>query len=155
MQVEYINPFIQSLTNVFRTMLNCELERKSLSLKESHAPTYEVSAVIGLTGKASGAVVLSLSRSVAFKVVETLLDVEVNEINADVVDAVGELTNMVAGGAKVGLSQYEMSLGMPSMITGRNHAIKFPSNIRPICVGFGTPWGPLSLEVGLDLPKES
>ena len=155
MQVEYINPFIQSLTNVFRTMLNCELERKSLSLKDNTSPTYEVTGVIGLTGKASGAVVLSLSRSVSFKVVETLLDVEVNEINADVVDALGELTNMVAGGAKAELSNYEMSLRMPSMITGRNHAIKFPSSIRPICVGFGTPWGPLSLEVGLDIPKES
>ena len=65
------------------------------------------------------------------------------------------VAELVAGGAKVDLSQFEMSLGMPSMITGRNHAIKFPSNIRPICVGFGTPWGPLSLEVGLDLPKES
>jgi len=155
MQVEYINPFIQSVANVFQTMLNCDVERKSLSLKDSYSPTYEVTGVIGLTGKASGAVVLSLSRSVSFKVVETLLDVAVNEINADVVDAVGELTNMVAGGAKAELSQYEMSLGLPSMITGRNHAIKFPSNIRPICVGFGTPWGPLSLEVGLDLPKES
>ena len=58
MQVEYINPFIQSVANVFRTMLNCELERKSLSLKDNSSPTYEVSAVIGLTGKASGAVVL-------------------------------------------------------------------------------------------------
>jgi chemotaxis protein CheX len=152
MQAELINPFILSVGNVFQTMLGCSVERKSLYLKDHHSPTYEVSAVIGLSGKASGAVVLSLSRSVALKVVETLLNVQVGEINADVLDAVGELTNMVAGGAKARLSQYEMSLGLPSMITGRNHSIKFPSNIHPICVGFETRWGPLSLEVGLDLP---
>lgn len=149
MQVEYINPFIRAAANVFDTMLGCTIEREGLALKEHFAPTHEVSAVIGLSGKATGAVVLSLSREVAFKAVEILLDTEVSEINADVVDAVGELTNMVAGNAKAALEQFEMSLGLPSVVTGRSHTISFPSKVTPLCVSFKTPWGPLSLEVGL------
>ncbi len=35
MNVEYINPFITSLTNVFDTMVGCKLHRKNLSLKEA------------------------------------------------------------------------------------------------------------------------
>jgi chemotaxis protein CheX len=151
--VAYINPFIEAASTVFKTVLNCNIERRLLSLKKTHAPTYEVSGVIGLSGKATGAVVLSVSAPVAFKVVETLLGTHVDEINADVVDAVGELTNMIAGGAKTALSHLEMSIGLPSIITGRAHQINFASRVPPICILFDTPWGPMTLDVGLDTSK--
>jgi chemotaxis protein CheX len=97
-----------------------------------------------------GSVVFSLSREVAYKAVEILIGHKVTEINADVVDAVGELTNMIAGGAKAGLAQYRLSLGLPNVIVGKNHTICFPGNIQPICIAFDTQWGPISIEVGLD-----
>ncbi len=150
MDVAYINPFVDAASNVFKTVLNCPIERRLLSLKKSNAPTYEVSGVIGLSGKATGAVVLSVSAPVAFKVVETLLGTQCHEINADVVDAVGELTNMIAGGAKTALSHLEMSIGLPSIVTGRSHSINFASRVPPLCISFDTPWGPMSLEVGLE-----
>ncbi len=151
MDVNYINPFIESVVHVFKTALGCDIERKSLYLKDSAVPSHEVSAVIGLSGKASGVVVLSVSRQIAFQVVKAMLDMEVHEINNDVVDAIGELTNMVAGAAKAQLAQYEMSLGLPSVVAGRNHCVSFPSNVKPICLVFDSPWGPMTLEVGLDL----
>lgn len=153
MNVSYINPFITATTNVFKTVLDCEIERRSLSLKPSYAPSFEVSGMIGLSGKATGAVVLSVSSPVAFKLVETMLEVRVHEINSDVVDAVGELTNMIAGGAKTFLSQYELSLGLPAVFTGRSRSIDFQSKTCPLCIMFDTPWGPMAVEVGLDAPQ--
>lgn len=66
-----------------------------------------------------------------------------------VIDAVGELTNMVAGRAKTCLEELAMSISLPSVITGRNHLIEFPSNVPAICVAFSSPFGALCLEVGL------
>jgi chemotaxis protein CheX len=149
MRVEYINPFIISLGNAFQTMLSCQVHRGQICLKNSFTPKFEVSGIIGLSGKAIGTVVLSLSERVALKATSTMLMCEATQINADVVDAVGELTNMVAGGAKSQLAEYEMMVSLPSVITGRNHTIRFPSNIAPICVPFETEWGDLALEVGL------
>ena len=151
MDVNYINPFIDSVVHVFKTALSCEVQRQNVYLKETSVPSHEVSAVIGLSGKASGVVVLSVSRQIAFQVVKTMLDLDVNELNAEVVDAIGELTNMVAGAAKAQLAQYDMSLGLPSVVAGRNHCVSFPSNVKPICLVFDTPWGPMTLEVGLNL----
>ena len=65
MNVDYINPFIAAATNVFKTVLDCDIEREQLALKDTNAPSFEVSGVIGLTGKVSGAVVLSVSSPVA------------------------------------------------------------------------------------------
>jgi chemotaxis protein CheX len=150
MNVSYINPFITATTNVFKTVLDCEIERQQLSLKESCAPSFEVSGVIGLSGKATGAVVLSVSLPVAFRLVEAMLDLRVHEINSDVVDAVGELTNMIAGGAKTGLSHYELSLGLPKVFTGRLRSIDFQAKSRPLCILFDSPWGAMAVEVALD-----
>lgn len=78
-----------------------------------------------------------------------MLMVEATEIDDDVVDAIGELTNMVAGVAKAELEEYELSASLPNVITGDQHEIHFPSNVTPICVHFETDWGPLTLEFGL------
>ena len=149
MRAEFINPFIHSLQRAFLTMLNCSVQRGQLSLNSDSRASHEISGVIGLTGQAVGAVVLSLSRPVALKAASTMLLCEYSEINEDVVDAVGELANMVAGAAKAELEQYSLAVSLPNVITGKDHEIHFPSNVTPICIPFSSPWGPLALEVGL------
>lgn len=149
MRVEYINPFVTSLKNTFRTMLSCEARRGEIELKTDCRARHYVSGVIGLSGKAVGTVVVSFSKAVALKAASTMLLMEATEINDDVLDAVGELTNMVAGAAKAELQEFHLQVSLPNVITGENHEIHFPSNVTPLCIGFETAWGPLTLEVGL------
>jgi len=149
MRVEYINPFIVSLTKTFETMVGCKPERGELRLAGADCPTYPISGVIGLSGKAVGTAVVSLSETVALKAAGALLMMECTEVDDDVIDAVGEIANMVAGPAKAELEEYELSISLPSVITGAGHQIRFPSSVQPLCVPFTTEWGPLTLEVGL------
>lgn len=149
MRVEYINPFVKALVTTFSTMLNCTATRGQLKLKQDINPPLDISGVIGLSGKAVGTVVVSLSKEVAVKATSAMLMMDATEIDNDVIDAVGEITNMVAGSAKAELYEYELSISLPSVITGRGHEVRFPSNVTPICVPFETEWGPLHLEVGL------
>lgn len=149
MKVEYINPFVTSTVSVFKTMLGCEVTRKGLILKESVQPDLEVSGIIGLSGKAHGVVVLSLCREAAIGATEAMLGERPSDINADVIDAVGELANMIAGGAKAQLEQYDLHVSLPSVITGKNHAISYPSRVKPISILFDCPLGELHIEVGL------
>jgi len=100
MKVEYINPFLTSAISAFDTMLGCKLNRGTPYVKNGSQPEHEVSGVIGLSGKARGTVVLSLSREAALNATAVLLQERPAEINSDVTDAVGELTNIIAGGAK-------------------------------------------------------
>ena len=78
-------------------MVGTELSRGSPSLKDGYQPSHEVSAVIGLSGKAKGTVVLSLDREVAIQVAGALLQELPPGLNADVADAMGEMANMIAG----------------------------------------------------------
>lgn len=149
MQVEHINPFVRSLSNAFQTMLACPVRRGEIFLAKGDQAIYPVSGVIGLSGGAVGMVLLNLSEGVALKAASTLLMCEATEINDDVIDAVGELANVVAGAAKSELSEYNLSISLPTVITGLHHEVHFPSNVSPICVPFESEWGPLNLQFGL------
>jgi chemotaxis protein CheX len=150
MRAEYINPFVTSLKNTFQTMLGCAAQRGPIQLKTDNRAMHQVSGVIGLSGKAVGVVVLSMSEEVALKSASTLLMMEASKIDADVLDAVGELANVVAGAAKAHLEELDLKASLPSVITGQGHEIHFPSNVKPLSIAFMTDWGPLSLEVGLE-----
>ncbi len=150
MNVEHVNPFLSSVVTTFQTMLDCEAKRGEISLAVLGAKNYPISGVIGLSGKAVGIVVINLSEDVALKAASKMLMEEYTEINSDVIDAVGELANIVAGQAKAELEEYNLSVSLPSVITGKEHVINFPSNAQPICVPFKTDFGPLNLEVGFE-----
>jgi chemotaxis protein CheX len=149
MKAEYINPFVTSTVSVFETMLGCSLTRGKIFIKNGASPEFEVTGIIGLSGKAAGTVVLSLNRETALNAAKTLLGEMPETINADVVDAVGELANMIAGASKAQLEQFEMSLTIPTVIVGKDFSIEFPSKSPPICIPFECKWGPLAVEVGL------
>lgn len=150
MKAEYVNPFIVAAGQAFNTMVNCPIRREGLSLKDNVTPSHEISGVIGLSGRAAGTVVLSFSESLALQAAGAMLMTEFTELTSDVVDAVGELANMVAGAAKAQLEELQLSISLPNVITGKGHIVRFPSNVKPICVSFATDWGPFTLEVGLE-----
>ncbi len=149
MKAEWINPFLLSTVSAFETMLHCKLKRGVPFVKNGANPSHEVSGVIGLSGKAQGTVVVGLGQEAALGVAEIMLQERPPEINADVTDAVGELTNIIAGRAKSDLDYLNLSVSLPSVITGKNHTIQFPSKVTPICIPFESPWGPVTVEVGL------
>ena len=148
-RAEFINPFLSSAAEVFRTMLGCELTRGTPYLKQHDKPDHEISGIIGLSGKAVGTTVLSLSHNVAIEATAAMLGDKPIELNADVIDAIGELTNMIAGSAKAQLEELEMSISLPNVIIGKNHEVAFPSGVTPIGIPFSCEWGEISVDVGL------
>jgi chemotaxis protein CheX len=149
MRVEYINPFIVSVRNAFKTMLSSDAERGAPFLRTTTASDFCVSGVIGLSGDAVGTVVLNMSKEVALGVASVLLMEQFTDLTPDVIDAVGELTNVIAGAAKSKLEEFHLGVSLPNVVTGGAHTIHFPKDVSTICVPFKTAWGPLVLEVGL------
>jgi len=149
MKAEWINPFVSATVSVFAKMLNCEIERGNPTIKNGSNPCHDVSGIMGLQGKACGTVVVSLSRAAALTATEVMMGTKPEDIDADVVDVVGEITNMVAGAAKAQMSELSMSIGLPTVITGNSHLINFPRGVVVISIPFQSTWGPLCVDVGL------
>lgn len=153
LRVEFINPFIVAVTKTLETMVGCKVTREPPMLKKDAQALYPVSGVIGLSGVVAGTVVLTMSKDLALKSASVMLMEEQKELNADVFDAIGELTNVVAGNAKAQLEEYKLSLSLPNVITGEATELRFPENCQPILIPFQTDFGPLAVEIGFTAPR--
>ena len=147
-RVEYINPFISAVTKTFETMVNLQLTRSAPVLKEGRSALYPISGIIGFSGKIVGTVILTMSESLALKAASVMLMDDLKTVDADVLDAIGELTNMIAGNAKAQLEEYSLSLSLPNVISGEGAEIRFPEKSQPITIPFNSEFGPLAIEVG-------
>ncbi|MDR0522207.1 MAG: chemotaxis protein CheX [Planctomycetaceae bacterium] len=154
-RVEFVNPFIIAVSKTLETMINCKVVREAPQLKKERTMLYPVSGIIGLTGAVVGTVVLTMSESLALKSASIMLQDECKEFNADVFDAVGELTNMIAGNAKAQLEEYKLRLSLPNVIHGDNTELLFPEESQPISIPFQTDYGPMAVEIGFTATKEA
>lgn len=139
MKAEFINPFIESTLVVFKTMLRLDPEKEGIYLKEGDKPTYDVSGVIGLAGDIVGSVVISFPEELVLLMVENFIGEAKETVDDEVIDAVGEFVNIIAGNTKKHFVEKEnlrFKISIPSVIVGKNHKINMPSNIKFFGVKF-------------------
>jgi chemotaxis protein CheX len=82
-----------------------------------------ITGMIGLAGTHKGMLAIHLPESLAKRVTGNFLGIEVEEIDNDVQDAIGELANMLGGSIKGILSDNgkDIKLSMPSTIWGKEY----------------------------------
>ena len=152
MKAEYVNPFITSTSEVFKTMVGIEPERGNLYLKADEKLPYDISGIIGLAGQASGFVVISMTEKLAFKVLENFLGEVKTEMDEDVMDAIGEILNMIAGGAKQIFSKkgIRFKISIPNVVVGKNHVVGKQRNVQSIGMTFKVGDDTFVIEVSLN-----
>lgn len=119
---------IQSaLGEVFGTMIPLDysvLERSSFTTPEGG---YNVSGMIGISGRYQGMLTLHCPKPVAQSIAMALLMLEPDEpvADEDTRDAIGELVNMLAGGFKTRLADagMDVNISVPTTIAGRAYSI--------------------------------
>ncbi len=154
MDVRYINAFLESTKAVFDTMLKIPVTfDKPHSIREQR--THDVSGVIGLSGDIVGSVVVGFGKQSAMRIVTAFAGVGIEYGTPDFADAIGELTNMIAGGAKSKFEGCSVNIGCPTVITSPDHNIRSPSDATSICIPCNTPGGPFVIEVAFRSCKEA
>ena len=150
MNGDFVAAFRDATHGVFETMLGIDLVGGLASETEELEAKHEVSGIIGMSGNAAGDVVASFDRSLAIEATKALIGSEPNGVDEDVVDAIGELTNMIAGSAKGKLAQYEMTLALPTVVYGADgYHVGFNSSITPVALAFKTDHGNLTVQYAL------
>jgi chemotaxis protein CheX len=136
---QYIQPFIEVSKNVFKKFVNMDLTPgMPYFANKDELKEWDISEVIGLTGEARGAVVISMKKDLIIKVTSMLTGSLHDEIDDEVCDAIGEIINIIAGNVKKDLERYyHLVISLPTIVQGINHVIKWPlSNTRIICIPF-------------------
>ncbi len=81
---------------------------------------YDLICSIGFTGRLEGNVVALFKKDDAEAIVSKMLGIDVSEVSADVVDGIGEVLNMIAGGIKNRLDKenYTFDINIPTVVNG-------------------------------------
>ena len=103
-------------------MLMVELESEDIIKQEQVAIESNITSMIGLGGGIKGLLAVHCPASVATKITSSFLGMEVEEIDDDVKDAIGEIANMVAGNLKTSYAAADVNieLAIPTSIVGES-----------------------------------
>ena len=115
---------------VFDIMLGSKLEVP----REPCVSNPEITTMVGLAGQLCGLLTLRCSLQSAARMASRMLGVEVKPGDQQLWDAVGEITNMVAGNFKnklTGVSERCM-LSVPTVITGSDYNCRSMSDSAPL-----------------------
>jgi chemotaxis protein CheX len=154
MNVEFINPFLSSLMNVLETMAMTKLKPGKPSLKKEQTARGDVSGLIGMAGpQTKGSLSVTFEEKLALSIMERMLGERPDTINEEVTDMVGEITNMVTGGAKniLGDKGYEFDMATPMIVSGKNHTINHKCEGATLIVPFTSENGNAYIEVSFDV----
>jgi len=136
-------------------MLQLEVGVDAPMIKANSTTSFDVTGIIGMSGDVVGSVVLSLPGSTAQGVVERFTGSDVSVESDDFADAIGELVNMIAGGAKAMFADRSVSISCPSVVLGQNHRIASPKHVPCVVIPCRTDCGELAIEVMIDDCKSS
>jgi len=152
MDVQLINPFINATLKVLETMAFVKAKAGKPFLKKDNTARGDVSGIIGFTGETSGTVSVSFNESCILKIVSSMFGEEITEMNSEIADAVGEITNMISGQARQELEGIGrlFHAAIPSVVTGKEHEIKTNAKGPKVAIPFDTAAGSFTIEVCLE-----
>lgn len=118
--IEYVRT---STADVFSTMLGMEIVNEP-EYSDENAPTVSdgVLALVGMAGTWAGTGAISCTAAFACRICNQLLMAEATSVNEEVLDAVGEVANMIIGNFKTMIEEHlgPLGLSIPTVIYGRN-----------------------------------
>lgn len=153
MNVEFINPFLSSMLNVMSTMAQMELTPEKPQLKKEQVAKGDVSGLIGMVSdQAKGSLSITFEASLAIATMKKMVGEGPDEVNDEITDLVGEITNMVTGGAKRQLSEkgFEFDMATPMVVSGPGHSIQHKAEGPVVIIPLRSAEGKAFIEFSFD-----
>lgn len=107
---------LEMFTSLFSVVPVIE-EKKDGAIKLENK---NIMSSIGMAGKIDGSIILILDQVSACRIVSKMLSIDIKEVNSDVLDGVGEVVNILTGGMKRKLENfdYTFDISLPVVVHG-------------------------------------
>jgi chemotaxis protein CheX len=141
---------------VFTSMLGTDVEQFPEPEADRSEPFDGVLSLIGIAGGVIGNGALICTSDTARKLSSRLLMMEFETVDEQVLDAVGEITNMIVGGFKNLLEPHtgRLQMSIPSVIFGKNICARNAGADLAVAVRCGFPEGELEVKIRLAAARE-
>ncbi len=136
---------------IFSSMIMLDVTAKEATKRTSPDFVNSITGMVGLAGTSKGNLLIHLPAPVATAVTTVFLGMDVDSIDDDVCDAVGELANMLAGTVKAALDPGggDIKLSMPSTVYGDAYCLDCQDCGISVLVPFDLDGAEFSVELQL------
>ena len=148
---EYVNPFLEAASVVFKSILNTDLRKGKLVIKESPSPSMDISIIIGITGDITGQVIYSMELHTVRKIADALAPgLSDEQLKREYPDIIGELGNMITGNAMnlFASNAKVIDITTPTVIEGKNFIINMVKQVT-LGINLYSPMGQIELNIAL------
>lgn len=124
-EVDLTSLLVSDVTEIFSTMVGVsDIFHLPQEVEVATHFKDSVSAMVGLAGACNGLVCIHTSKTLAQNFTSGMLGMEVTEIGDDVIDALGEIANMIGGSFKhhISCGGDDVKLSIPSVVTGSDYS---------------------------------
>lgn len=155
MNAQQIRCFLESTENLFSTMLSSKVDFGKPEMQPRDVKHHDVSGIIGLSGEIVGSVVVGFPTETALAAVEAFVGMRVEVDDENFPDAIGELANMIAGGAKAKMDGDDISISCPSVVIGTDYTVQRPRQASCVRIPCRSPFGEFDLNVCINTPAQA
>ncbi|VAW84725.1 Chemotaxis protein CheX [hydrothermal vent metagenome] len=150
MDAKFINPVLKAVVNILQTMAQITPQPGKPEIKSGDISRGVISGFIDLAGSdARVSVAVTFSKEAILDIGSRMMHMELKEVDDIIKDLVGEMANMVAGGAKANLQEagYDFDLTLPSIVVGEAHQVKHTVEGVTLIMPFSIEAGQFYVEV--------
>ncbi len=143
---------VESTLEIFTSMIMMDVVADPVELEDTGVLKNTITGIIGLAGTHKGILAIHLPYKVAMAITSSFLMMDIEEINPDVHDAVGELANILGGNVKTILSANgrDIDLSLPSTIFGEEYGFQPTQDIDKVLQQFKCEHGTFIVELQLE-----
>jgi chemotaxis protein CheX len=116
-----------------------EVEASSPIAGDAQRPGANVVGTVAFAGKTSGLVVFYSTMEAAQIITASMLGIEPAHVNGELHDAIGELTNMIAGSFRTRVAHLKgetWAISVPSVTVGSDFYTKYVSDVQRVLCPF-------------------
>ena len=155
MTAEYINPFLQSATLVFKEILGLNLFRGKTAVLTNPLPERDIAILIGVKGSVQGEAVYSMNIETVYKICRKLMPgADEKTIQYEYRDVLGELANMMTGNAlNIFMTKdTDLDVTVPHVVDVRNGGLRFKDQTT-LALNLYSSYGILEIKIALSGTK--
>ena len=150
MDATLVNPFIEGTLHILDTTAFVKVKPEPPFLKKDRKAHGDISGFIEISGDLTGTAAISFSKKSILGIVSAMFGEEMTEINEEINDAVGEISNMVAGHVttKIGEMGKKVSVKFKEIKAGKDAVIEHVDGVEHVlALPFRTTKGKVLIEV--------
>lgn len=131
-----VDVLVGATTDVFETMIFRQLKPGEIIWGHAARPKSQIVGTVGFAGSSTGLVAFHSSMAAARDITSAMLGIEIDEEGLP--DAVGEVTNMIAGAFRTRMAAFQepWAISVPTVTMGTDFFIKPISTGDRVTVAF-------------------